>query len=91
VEQAVRLLSTVPARRFGITDRGEVAPGQAGDLAVFDPEAIRYERDEVVTDGPAGSPRLRRPWGGFRATVAAGVPTQVDGQPTGARPGRTLR
>jgi N-acyl-D-aspartate/D-glutamate deacylase len=91
VEEAVRLLTAVPARRFGITDRGELAPGQAGDLVVFDPDEIRYERDDVVRDGPAGSPRLRRPWGGFRATVAAGVPTQVDGTSTGARPGATLR
>jgi N-acyl-D-amino-acid deacylase len=47
--------------------------------------------DEVMTDDlPGGASRLRRPEGGYRATVVAGAVTQRDGELTGARPGTVL-
>jgi len=36
-EQMVQLLSAGPARLFGLTDRGTIAPGMAADLVVWDP------------------------------------------------------
>jgi N-acyl-D-aspartate/D-glutamate deacylase len=45
----------------------------------------------MVDDLPTGARRLRRPPGGYRATIAAGVATQLGGELTGARPGRVLR
>jgi N-acyl-D-amino-acid deacylase len=90
LEQAVRLLTAHAARTFGIRDRGAVAVGQAGDLVVFDPAAIRWPDDELVRDLPDGSARLTRPWGGYRSTVVAGTPVQLDGAYTGARPGTVL-
>ena len=39
-----------------------------------------------VHDLPDGGWRFTRPSAGFRATVVAGMPTVLDGEPTGARP-----
>jgi len=90
VETAVRLLTSDVARLFGIHDRGRLAVGYAGDVVVFALDELHYEKDIVVQDLPDRSTRLSRPPGGFRATVAGGVPTQLAGRPTGARPGRML-
>jgi N-acyl-D-aspartate/D-glutamate deacylase len=61
------------------------------DLNVFDPATVGPAVPELVHDLPAGGKRLSQRAVGFRATVVSGVPTIVDGEPTGARPGRLLR
>ena len=40
LEDAVRRMSSMAARRLGLHDRGFVAPGMAADLVVFDPEQL---------------------------------------------------
>jgi len=37
-EEAIRKLTSQPAERLGLADRGVLAPGQWADVAVFDPE-----------------------------------------------------
>ena len=44
VERMVDLLSTTPARRFGVTDKGAIEPGLDADLVLFDPAARRTIR-----------------------------------------------
>jgi len=39
-EDAVRKMTYMPARKFGLRDRGLVAPGMAADLVLFDPDTI---------------------------------------------------
>jgi N-acyl-D-aspartate/D-glutamate deacylase len=90
VETAVKLLTSDVAKLFGIRDRGRLAVGYAGDLNIFALDELRYGKDILVEDLPDGSARLSRPPGGFRATVVAGVPTQLGDVPTGAHPGRML-
>ncbi|MCH2170798.1 amidohydrolase family protein [Myxococcota bacterium] len=90
IETAVQLLTSDVARLFGIHDRGQLQPGMAGDVTIFSVDELRYHEDITVADLPDGSSRLSRPPGGFRATVVGGVPTQLEGQPTGKRPGRML-
>jgi len=90
LEHAVHILTQRPAQVFGIRDRGVIAPGHAGDLVVFELDRITWPEDHLVHDLPDGSSRLRRPWGGYRATVVNGVPTQVEGTQTDARTGRML-
>jgi N-acyl-D-aspartate/D-glutamate deacylase len=87
----VHALTGRTAAFFGFGDRGVVAPGKAGDLAVFALDELTLERETRVFDVPHGTWRFTRPPAGFRATVVAGTPTWLDGEATGARPGRVLR
>ena len=73
--------------RTPAADRGRIAPGLAGDLAVFALDEIELRPEIRATDVPGGSWRFTRPPAGFRATVVAGVPTHLAGTATGARPG----
>ncbi|GAA4975836.1 amidohydrolase family protein [Yinghuangia aomiensis] len=90
LEHAVHELTGRQAEVFGFADRGVVAPGAIADLAVFALDELHYEKDEFVHDLPAGGARLRRPEGGYRATVVDGVCVQTGGTPTGHLPGRVL-
>jgi N-acyl-D-aspartate/D-glutamate deacylase len=91
LEQAVRMLSFVPATYWGFADRGLIRPGLAADLVVFDPETVGPEMPEVVYDLPAGARRLVQRARGFAATIVNGEVLLRDGKPTGALPGRLLR
>jgi len=92
LEEAVARLTSVPARMPGITDRGELRPGQAADLLLLDldrlatPDTPRY-----VEDFPAGSGRYVVDAAGYVATIVNGEVLLEDGEWTGARPGRVLR
>jgi N-acyl-D-amino-acid deacylase len=91
IEAAVHAITGRPAALFGFGGRGVVAPGMHADLTVFDLDELRWDRDVMVADMPLGANRLRRPAGGYRATVVGGVVTQRSGELTTARPGRVLR
>jgi N-acyl-D-aspartate/D-glutamate deacylase len=91
LEQAVRMLSLVPATLWGFSDRGLIREGLAADLVVFDPETIAAEMPEVVDDLPAGARRLIQRTRGIAATVVNGEVLLRDGKHTGALPGRLLR
>jgi N-acyl-D-aspartate/D-glutamate deacylase len=90
IEEAVRALTSVQAQVFGLHDRGVVRPGAHADLTIFDLDELRWEADEFAYDLPDGSRRLRRPEGGYRATIVGGVPTQIAGKLTGSRPGGVI-
>ena len=91
LEQAVRMLSFVPASYWGFTDRGLIREGMAADVVVFDPDTIAAELPEVVRDLPAGAKRLIQRTRGIAATVVNGEILLRDGKHTGAHPGRLLR
>jgi N-acyl-D-aspartate/D-glutamate deacylase len=96
LEAAVRKLTGEPATVFGFTDRGELAPGKAADIAVFDPDTVAPGGLRRVRDFPADGERLvaDRPEG-VRHVVVNGTPIRVDGSPdpdaVATRPGRVLR
>ena len=91
LEQAVRMLTLVPATHWGFADRGLVREGFAADLVVFDPDTIAPEMPEVVNDLPAGARRLRQRANGIAATIVNGQVLLRDGEHTGALPGQLLR
>jgi N-acyl-D-amino-acid deacylase len=91
LEQAVRMLTLVPASHWGFGDRGLVREGFVADLLVFDPDTISPEMPEVANDLPAGARRLVQRARGVAATVVGGEVVLRDGKHTGALPGRLLR
>ena len=91
LEQAVRMLTLVPATLWGFHDRGLLREGMAADIVVFDPETIAAEMPEVVDDLPAGARRLVQRTRGVAATVVNGEILLRDGKHTGALPGQLLR
>ena len=52
LEQAVRMLTLVPATHWGFSDRGLVREGFVADLFAFDPDTIASEMPEVTNDLP---------------------------------------
>jgi N-acyl-D-amino-acid deacylase len=91
LEQAVRMLTLVPATLWGFADRGLIREGMAADLVVFDPDTIAAEMPEVVDDLPAGARRLVQRARGVAATVVNGEVLLREGKHTGALPGQLLR
>ena len=90
-EQAVRMISHEPARRWRFSDRGLVQEGFVADLNVIDPDRVAPALPTVEHDLPAGAKRLVQRSTGIRATVVHGEPVLCDGEPTGRVPGRLLR
>lgn len=91
VEQAVRMMTSVPAELFGLRDRGELREGAFADVVVFDPQTVDSEPAALVADLPGGSSRLTADSIGVRRVLVNGQPIIVDGSPTGATPGTLLR
>ncbi|MDT5067634.1 MAG: N-acyl-D-amino-acid deacylase [Mycobacterium sp.] len=91
VADAVRQLTTVPARVAGLADRGRIAVGYKADLNVIDHAALRLHRPVVAHDLPGGGRRLDQTADGYVATVVSGEVIAENGVPTSARPGKLVR
>lgn len=81
IEEGIRKITAEPARRLGLTDRGQLAPGQAADLVVFDPATIGNRATEA---DPAARPL------GIERVMVNGEWVVAGGRATGARSGRSL-
>lgn len=82
LETAVAKLTSVPAGRLGLRDRGILREGSFADLVVFDPATVA---DEATYLEPARHPR------GIEHVIVNGRPAVLAGDETGQRPGRLLR
>ena len=91
VAEAVRELTSVPARVGGLADRGRIALGYKADLNVIDAAALRLHKPVIVNDLPSGGRRLDQTADGYVATVVSGEVIAERGVPTDARPGRLIR
>ncbi|MEV6007520.1 D-aminoacylase [Streptomyces sp. NPDC051976] len=91
LERAVRMLTADPARLFGLRGRGVIAPGNAADLVLFDPDRIDAGTATLVHDLPGDSPRLDSRATGITSVRVNGVETVRDDAVTGAIPGTVLR
>ncbi|MXX54293.1 MAG: D-aminoacylase [Gemmatimonadetes bacterium] len=83
LEEAVRRMTSLAARRLGFEDRGTVEPGMAADLVVFDPARLR-DRAEFGANATLQSE-------GVDYLFVNGELVIDDGELTDAQPGRLLR
>jgi N-acyl-D-aspartate/D-glutamate deacylase len=91
IETVVAKATSVPARLFGLHDRGTLEVGKRADLNIVDLEHLRIERPVLRQDLPAGGLRFVQPSTGYLATFVNGVQTRSADQDTGERPGRVAR
>src|SRR5215813_7787652 len=92
LEHAVKRITSEPARFFGMRDRGELRPGLAADLAIFDFDRIDSpERPETRFDFPGGGRPLVTQAQGIEYTIVTGTILYERGTHTGALPGTVLR
>jgi N-acyl-D-aspartate/D-glutamate deacylase len=91
LEEAVHLLTAVPADLYMLRDRGRLAEGAYADIVVFDERTVGSGPMEMRTDLPAGASRLYAEATGIDCVLVNGVEIVRDGQFTAARPGMILR
>jgi N-acyl-D-aspartate/D-glutamate deacylase len=91
IELAVKKQSADTARLVGLTDRGELVPGQRADLNVIDYDHLTLHSPRLVNDLPAGGQRFLQNASGYVITMVNGVITRRNDEDTGARPGRLIR
>jgi dihydroorotase/N-acyl-D-amino-acid deacylase len=81
LEEAVRKMSSFPAARLRITDRGLLRPGMKADIMIFDPATVR---DTATFEKPHSYAE------GFSHVLVNGEVVFENGSMTKARPGRVL-
>ena len=91
IELVVKKGTSVPARLFGLNDRGVLEVGKRADINVVDLENLRIHVPTVHNDLPAGGTRFLQRSSGYLATFVNGVQTLERDVGTGARPGRVAR
>jgi len=91
IPDAVRMMTSVPAKVAGLADRGRIAVGYKADLNVIDHAALRLHKPVITHDLPAGGRRLDQTADGYVATVVSGEVIAENGVPTDARPGKLVR
>jgi N-acyl-D-amino-acid deacylase len=82
LEGAVQRMTSRPARRLGLTDRGVVATGYRADLVCFDPATVR---DNATYERPRRAPT------GIPHVLIGGEFTVREGARTDRLPGRSIR
>jgi len=91
LEELVHQFTEVPARLYGLRDRGTLTEGAWADFVILDPATVAAGRPHTVHDLPAGAPRLVTESSGVHRVGVAGVEIAVDGELTHARPGHLIR
>jgi N-acyl-D-aspartate/D-glutamate deacylase len=91
VEQLVHRFADVPARLYGLKDRGRLHPGAWADVVVFDPATVGARPLRTATDLPSGAARLTNGSVGLHHVLVAGGHVVADGELTDELPGRLVR
>src|SRR5205823_23541 len=80
--QAIRKMTSLPAWRLGLKDRGLIKPGNKADLVLFDPSTVldrsTFQQPQLISDG-------------VKTVFVNGVAVWQDGKVTDNRPGRAIR
>jgi N-acyl-D-amino-acid deacylase len=91
LEQAIRMLSFIPASFWKFSGRGLLREGMYADVIVFDPETVKPQMPIVTYDLPAGARRLKQKSSGMLATLVNGRVMLRNNEHTGELSGRLLR
>ncbi|MED5361438.1 MAG: amidohydrolase family protein [Actinomycetota bacterium] len=91
LESAVNKLTDVPARLYGLKDRGRIEEGWWADLVIFDAAEVAPAEVEVREDLPGGAWRLYSEAVGVHHVFINGEHAVRNGEFTDARPGALLR
>ncbi len=79
--EAIRKMTSMPATRLKLSDRGEIRPGMKADLVLFDPRTVidrsTYTKPQELSQG-------------IQTVFVNGVAVWENGKAPGARPGRVL-
>ena len=91
LEEAIRKMTSFPAQRFGLLDRGVLRPGLRADVVVFDLDRVRDRATNLYPHAyPFENIPHRHPEG-LDWVLVNGEPVIAEGEHTGALPGRVLR
>jgi N-acyl-D-amino-acid deacylase len=82
LEQAIRKMTSLPAQRMGLRDRGMLRAGAFADITIFDPATVK---DMATFEDP------HRPSVGIEYVFVNGVISLEHGKVTGQLGGRPLR
>jgi N-acyl-D-amino-acid deacylase len=82
LEEAIRKMTSFPAQRFGLLDRGLLRPGMCADIVVFNPATVA---ETSTYKDPHRFPE------GIEHVIVNGKITIESGRYTGALAGKTLR
>lgn len=80
--EAIRKMTSLPASRLGLADRGKLTPGCFADIVIYDPATVQ---DNATYDDP------HRFSSGIEQALVNGRIVWESGAHTGALPGRVLR
>jgi N-acyl-D-aspartate/D-glutamate deacylase len=81
LSEAIRKMTSLPAQRMGVRDRGTLREGTFADLVLFDPQTVI---DRATFAKPQELPV------GIQTVFVNGEMVWNDGRPTGSKPGRVL-
>lgn len=82
LEDAIRRMTSLPARTFGLRDRGLIREGMAADILLFDPQRVQ---DKATFQQPHQYSE------GFDWVLVNGVVMVEDGKLTDSRGGQVIR
>jgi N-acyl-D-aspartate/D-glutamate deacylase len=91
LEEGVRQLTDVPARLYGLCERGRLEAGWHADVVVFDADQVGLGETYTKFDLPAGAGRLYADANGVEHVFVGGIEIVRGRQDTGSRPGTILR
>jgi N-acyl-D-aspartate/D-glutamate deacylase len=91
LEEAIHLITDVPAQLYGLVERGRLQEGWHADVVVLDPTTVQSDDVAMRFDLPGGAGRLYAGASGIEHVLVNGQAIVRDGALTDARSGTLLR
>jgi N-acyl-D-aspartate/D-glutamate deacylase len=90
LEEAVRQITSIPAKFLGLIDRGLLAPGYHADVVIFDRDTVARGPTYFRNDVPGDESRIYADAIGVDHVFVNGIQIIRDGKHTGVLPGTVL-